>query len=99
MSTGLGECQGGFSEIADSFKPWHLLPGVLGSFFVFAGILGYRQLGPSITIATLVATQLITGLLADSFKPGSFAPKVDPMAIVGVILLVAGVLLIVRGKG
>jgi len=35
----------GFYELFQSFKGWMLLPGILGSFFVFTGITGYQNIG------------------------------------------------------
>jgi uncharacterized membrane protein YdcZ (DUF606 family) len=41
---------------------WCLLPGLLGSIFVFASIVGYQRLGASVTIATVVARdRLLSG--------------------------------------
>ena len=33
---------GGFRELAAAFGPQALLPGILGSFFVFASLMGYQ---------------------------------------------------------
>lgn len=46
-----------------------LIPGLLGSFFVFAGISGYQNVGAATIIAVLVASQLIGGLRR--YLPGS----------------------------
>lgn len=89
---------GALTEMQESFKPWHLLPGLLGSFFVFAGILGYQRVGPAITISTLVASQMIAGLIADGLKAGSPVPRIDLASCMGMVLLVAGAFLIARGK-
>jgi transporter family-2 protein len=35
----------GFQELAVSVKWWTLIPGLLGSFFVFASISGYQNVG------------------------------------------------------
>lgn len=43
-----------------------LLPGALGSFFVFSGVLGYKHLKAAIAIAILVGSQLVFGIIADS---------------------------------
>ena len=32
-------------DILAHAKPWFILPGLLGTFFVFAGVFGYRHLG------------------------------------------------------
>jgi transporter family-2 protein len=44
----------GFQELALSIKWWTLIPGLLGSFFVFA-ISGYQNVGAATTIAVLIA--------------------------------------------
>lgn len=90
---------GGLTELTDAFRPWHLLPGILGSFFVFASIFGYQRLGASATISTLVASQMLTGLIADGLKSGSAFPRADPLAMLGAIFLVLGVVLIAQNKG
>ncbi|HBQ6586940.1 TPA: DMT family transporter, partial [Klebsiella variicola] len=55
----------GFQELALSVKWWTLIPGLLGSFFVFASISGYQTVGAATTIAVLVASQLVGGLIMD----------------------------------
>ena len=45
----------GFSELAATVRWWTLIPGLLGSFFVFASISGYQNVGAATTIAVLVA--------------------------------------------
>ena len=49
----------GFGELVSSVRWWTLIPGLLGSFFVFASISGYQNVGAATTIAVLVASQLI----------------------------------------
>lgn len=82
-----------------SFEIWYLLPGLFGSFFVFASILGYQRVGSAITISTLVASQIITGLVADGLKSGSPLSRFDPASCFGAVLLVAGAFIITRGRG
>lgn len=86
----------GWQDLAQHVRWWTLLPGLLGSFFVFASISGYRTLGAATTIALLVGSQLITGLIIDTLRhPGlSLRALLGPAS--GVILLVAGAWLIVR---
>ena len=45
----------GFQELAISVKWWTLIPGLLGSFFVFASISGYQNVGAATTIAVLIS--------------------------------------------
>ena len=58
----------GFGELVSSVRWWTLIPGLLGSFFVFASISGYQNVGAATTIAVLVASQLIGGLVLDIFN-------------------------------
>ena len=89
----------GLVEVAGAFKPWFLLPGLLGTFFVFASIQGYQHVGAAVTISTLVASQMVAGLLADGLKSGVSWPRIEPLAALGAVLLVAGVFLIARSRG
>jgi bacterial/archaeal transporter family-2 protein len=88
----------GIAEALQSFKPWYFVPGLVGSFFVFASVLGYQRVGAAATISTLVASQLIAGLLFDGMKPSAGPRRVEPMSVIGAVLLVAGAALIVRGR-
>ncbi|MGL4966284.1 MAG: DMT family transporter [Inquilinus sp.] len=87
---------GGVAEAVSALRPWAFLPGLLGSFFVFAGILGYQRLGAAPTIAVLVASQLVAGLAADQLKPGAPALSTQGLPVLGAILLVVGAVLIAR---
>ena len=90
---------GATTEALHTFKPWYLLPGLLGSFFVFASIMGYQRVGAAATIATLVASQLIAGLVADSFRSGDATFRIEPGSLLGAVLLMVGAVLISRGRG
>lgn len=83
---------GGLATIAAEFRWWFVLPGLLGSFFVFASITGYQRLGAAPTIALLVASQLLFGLAWDVFKGGT---QGLPQALLGSGLLMGGVALLV----
>ena len=64
---------GAVAEVTGAARWWMLLPGLLGSLFVFAGILGYQKLGAAATISILVASQLCMGLLVDVYRAGPAA--------------------------
>lgn len=89
---------GGVAEAVSALRAWAFLPGLLGSFFVFAGILGYQRLGAAPTIAVLVASQLVAGLAADQLKPGAPALSAQALPLLGALLLVAGAVLVARGR-
>lgn len=88
----------GFYELIQSFRGWMLLPGILGSFFVFTGITGYQNIGASRTIAILVASQLVAGLGYDIYRSGTENLIKNAPAIIGAVLLVAGAFLVASRK-
>lgn len=85
----------GIHETIQAIRPWAILPGLLGSFFVFAGIVGYQSVGAAVTISVLVSSQLATGMLVDAYKAQT-APS--PLSLFGMILLIVGVTLVLRGR-
>lgn len=89
---------GGLTEVIGALRPWAILPGLLGSFFVFAGIVGYQKVGPAATISVLVASQLLTGMLVDAWKADAGYERFNSLSLLGAFLLVAGALLIVRQR-
>lgn len=89
---------GGLTEAVSAVRPWFILPGLLGSFFVFAGIVGYQKVGAATTIAVLVASQLIAGLLADACKADACFSRPSTLSVVGAVLLIVGAVLIARER-
>lgn len=86
----------GFQELAASMKWWTLLPGLLGSFFVFASISGYQHVGAATTIAVLVASQLIGGLVMDVMRHQGIPWRALMGPIGGAVMLVVGAWLVAR---
>jgi transporter family-2 protein len=86
---------GGFLDLAGAFRLRALLPGLLGSFFVFASVQGYRTLGAAPTIAVLVASQLAAGLACDAIATRFHNVAMRPLA--GAALLVVGAILVAGG--
>ena len=80
----------GFSELVATVRWWTLIPGLLGSFFVFASISGYQYVGAATTIAVLVASQLIGGLVMDVVRSQGVALKALIGPVCGAVLLVIG---------
>lgn len=81
---------GGWRDLAAAFRPSLMVPGVLGTFFVFACLTGYRQLGAAPTIALVVAAQLIFGFGSDLWAGASLRPG----PALGVGLMILGAVLI-----
>lgn len=89
----------GIAQTVAALRPWSFLPGLLGSFFVLAGLIGYQRVGAAATISILVASQLIAGLILDASKSGvSAASLPDAASIFGAALLVAGVILLLTKR-
>jgi transporter family-2 protein len=86
----------GLTEAIGAVRPWAVLSGLLGSFFVFAGIMGYQRVGAAATIAVLVSSQLIAGLLVDASKSDASNIQADTLRLLGAGLLVVGAFLIAR---
>lgn len=88
----------GISETFNAARIWFLLPGLLGSFFVFAGIMGYQKVGAAVTISVLVASQLVAGLIVDELRAEVPFARISPNALLGAGLLIIGAFLVVRER-
>lgn len=86
----------GFGELVASVRWWTLIPGLLGSFFVFASISGYQNVGAATTIAVLVASQLIGGLVLDIARSHGVTLRAMVRPAFGALLLVIGAWLIAK---
>ncbi len=84
----------GFGELVASVRWWTLIPGLLGSFFVFASISGYQNVGAATTIAVLVASQLIGGLALDIARSHGVTLRAMVGPAFGALLLVIGAWLV-----
>lgn len=80
----------GIGEVLGGLRYWHLLPGVLGSFFVFASLLGYQRLGAATTVSVLIASQLLVSLLVDALSAGRIVSGDMIWPLAGIVLLVVG---------
>ncbi len=76
---------------------WELMGGFLGAFFVSMTIVAVPRIGTASTMAAIISSQLIAGLVLDRlgiFGLRTFA--LDAPRIIGTGLLLAGALLIFR---
>lgn len=85
----------GLSEVAGLFRLWFVIPGLLGTFFVYASITGYRTVGAAPTIAVLVASQLVFGLAWDFSQMDENTLQGALNATLGAGLLISGAFIIV----
>jgi transporter family-2 protein len=76
---------------------WALIGGILGAFFVTVALLTVRTLGLSAFTAIVVAGQLAVALLVDRFGLLGIAKQhIGAARITGLVLLLAGAVLVVR---
>jgi transporter family-2 protein len=95
-----GLSRGGFGQIAEvrTLAPQYLLGGVLGACYVSSILVTVRTLGAGGIVAATIGGQLTMSVIIDQF--GLLGLDKDPisaMKAVGVVLLAAGTLLVVRG--
>jgi transporter family-2 protein len=76
---------------------WELTGGLLGAFFVTMTIIAVPRVGTLAVMAIIIAGQLTTGALLDQF--GAFGLRhipLTPLRGVGLLLLCAGAVLVIR---
>lgn len=83
-------------EIVRRVEWWFVLPGLLGTLYVFASLYGYRNQGAATTIALIVASQLAAGLALDAFGFRGEAIPVTTERLIGIALLFVGAALVMR---
>jgi bacterial/archaeal transporter family-2 protein len=94
-----GISSGGLGGIANAAKApwWALLGGLLGAFYVTVALLTVRTLGASGLTAIVVAGQLAISVAIDRFGLLGIAKQhIDAPRVIGLVLLLAGVVLVVR---
>lgn len=78
-----------------TLPPWLLTGGVIGAFVVLAALMAAPRLGAATTVALFIAGQLVMSLVIDHFGLlGVPEQALDLKRLLGVLLLVAGVVLI-----
>ncbi|HEY9009013.1 MAG TPA: DMT family transporter [Ohtaekwangia sp.] len=76
--------------------PHHVwLGGVLGAFYVTVVVLAFPKLGPALTFGLIVLGQMVISLVLDHFNVLVMQQQaINIWRIVGVVLIVAGVVII-----
>ena len=95
-----GLARGGFGQIAEarSLAPQYLIGGLLGACYVSSVLVTVRTLGAGGIVAASVAGQLTMSVVIDHY--GLLGVDKDPISALkalGVLLLAAGTLLVIRG--
>ena len=82
---------------AKTVSPWVWIAGILGAFYVAAVIILAPKLGTALTFSLVVAGQMIVSIVFDHFGLFGLPIKaINFQRILGVLLLIAGVILIRR---
>jgi bacterial/archaeal transporter family-2 protein len=90
---------GGLGELANVGRApwWALVGGLLGAVYVTVALIAVRTLGASGLTAVVITGQLAISVAIDRFGLFGLAKQhIDASRIVGLVLLVAGVVLVVR---
>lgn len=86
-----------FSSIVETkaVSPWVWTAGILGAFYVAAVIVLAPKLGVALTFVLIVAGQMVVSLIVDHYGLlGLPVKQINWKRVLGIILLVAGVLVI-----
>ncbi|WP_280301790.1 DMT family transporter [Nocardia neocaledoniensis] len=96
LRAGLGEVRTAVTD--GSVRPWHLLGGVCGAFFVASQGLTIAAIGVTAFTVAVVAGQLLSSLVVDrlGLAPNGRTP-VTPWRLVAAVLGIAGVMLSAGG--
>ncbi|UUL83598.1 DMT family transporter [Sphingomonas qomolangmaensis] len=81
-----------------SAKPWMLLGGLYGAYFVAAAAFAAPRLGLASMLTIMIASQLVAALVLDQF--GLFGLDRAPVSlarVAGVVFVLVGVVLVRRG--
>jgi transporter family-2 protein len=91
--------QGGLGELANVGRApwWALVGGLLGAVYVTVALVAVRTLGASGLTAVVITGQLVISVVVDRLGLLGVAKQhIDAGRILGLLLLVAGVVLVVR---
>jgi bacterial/archaeal transporter family-2 protein len=90
---------GGLGQLTNAGRApwWALVGGLLGAVYVTVALVAVRTLGASGLTAVVITGQLAISVVIDRFGLFGIARQhVDVSRVVGLVLLVAGVVLVVR---
>lgn len=85
----------GYAQVAAT-PIWAWVGGLLGMVYVLAGVVVAPRLGATSMMASVIFGQMVSSLVLDALGLMHERRPVDPPAMVGVALLLAGSILILR---
>lgn len=84
-------------EAVTSAPWWVWIGGLLGAFYVFASIILTPRLGAATTVGLILTGQLLASVVMDHFGLLRLpVQEITPLRLLGVLLMIAGVLLVQR---
>lgn len=85
-------------EIVAAWKPWFLLPGLLGTFVVFCMVSGYARAGAVAPTVGLIAGQVLASIALDAMLAGPGNRALTPAGLLGAALVLAGAVVVVLAR-
>jgi transporter family-2 protein len=85
-------------NVAAAWKPWFLLPGLLGTFVVFCMVFGYSRAGATAPTVGLIAGQVLASIALDAMQVGPGSKPMSASSLLGAGLVVAGAVLVVLSR-
>lgn len=86
------------ASTARSFQWWFVLPGVLGTFVVFALLVGYTRAGAAAPTVALIAGQVLAAVALDAFGQTASGQPLGIVGWAGIVLFVAGAALVLASR-
>lgn len=91
----------GYSGVMGALEcqPWELMGGPLGAFVVFGFAYATPRLGAALTITLEIMSQMVFSFVIDGLGlMGVEKVAAEPLRVLGCVLLLAGVMLVYRGR-
>lgn len=91
----LSRPQTGLFYSLDKLQWWFVVPGLLGTFFVFASLTGYKLQGGAATIMLILAGQLAASLLLDRIGLTGVVRELSWQRMLGTLVVMGGAWMVV----
>lgn len=99
MSINVATTGAGFiDQIRGAWTPWYLVPGLLGTFVVFAMVFGFSRVGAAMPTIGLIAGQILAAVAIDAFKLGPTSRPLSLTGTLGALLVAAGAIIVVWSR-
>jgi transporter family-2 protein len=84
--------------IASAWRPWFLVPGLLGTFVVFCMVFGYSRAGAAAPTVGLIAGQVLAAVALDAMQLGPGSRPLSAASVIGALLVTAGAVVFVLAR-